>query len=140
MADTPEPTAVDFKNWNTLHSQAQSGEFKLDEDAGETLFKACETLLNTLSSQLIAAHRLSDLSGYGTLPSALAMQQKFQQKAIGGPHCASSDDNAVGVLQKHIDLVQIQFDTFRLATAKLRDQDTASARQMVGLTRNVAAR
>ncbi|MBF6211540.1 hypothetical protein IU487_10835 [Nocardia puris] len=64
---------------------------------------------------------LGHLSGFGTLPSAEALRQKFQNKAV------SDADSAVNQLMKHIELVSLMRDTYALAIRKLTDQDQANA-------------
>jgi hypothetical protein len=131
MADQGDTTSQQ-QQWQQLKQQAESGQLRMEDGIGEALFRRCETLIDAFESMRDRASRLGHTSGFGGLPSALALQKKFEQKATGGG--ADPDDNAVARLQAHIDVVRLMSDTYRLATAKLREQDEANARRLAGLT------
>ncbi|MGV9586097.1 hypothetical protein [Nocardia farcinica] len=81
-----------LKTWQNFKQQAISGEFTLDTDIGSALAARCDELLNSLDGMLKDASDLEFLSGYGGLPSARQLQQKFAQKAVGGaPHDAADN-------------------------------------------------
>ncbi|PFX01395.1 hypothetical protein CJ469_03510 [Nocardia farcinica] len=93
-----------LKTWQNFKQQAISGEFTLDTDIGSALAARCDELLNSLDGMLKDASDLEFLSGYGGLPSARQLQQKFAQKAVGGAprrrrQCKSDTDIA------HVNLI-----------------------------------
>ncbi|MBF6364484.1 hypothetical protein IU433_10230 [Nocardia puris] len=111
--------------WRGYKQKAESGEFKLDSQLGGALEGRCDTLLDGLRTELLRrATNLRQLSGFGELPSATALQSKFEKKADG------DQDSAVNQLKKHIDLVILMRDTYKLATQKLADQDQSNANDL----------
>ncbi|RBO90902.1 hypothetical protein [Nocardia puris] len=112
-----------LSQWRQYKQSAESGEFRMDEQLGGALKKRCDTpFLSGLEKDLLRmAGDLGQLSGFGTLPSAEALRQKFQNKAV------SDADSAVNQLMKHIELVSLMRDTYALAIRKLTDQDQANA-------------
>ncbi|MEV6280422.1 hypothetical protein [Nocardia sp. NPDC051832] len=107
-------------NWQTLKTQGLAGEFKMDTDIGEALRKRCETFLTALDDMKDKAQTLDHLSGYGTLPSATALQGKFQNKASG-------EDSAVKRIQQHIEVVQLMHDAYAAAIGKITQADQSAA-------------
>lgn len=116
----------DLQQWQQFKQQAVSGEMRLEEGIGADLAKACEDYRQKLMDIKDSTEGLGRLAGYGGLPSALAMQDKFQQKAVGGG--GNSDDNAVKRLEQHIELAELMRDTYLAAIGKLQtsDQDTGA--------------
>lgn len=111
--------------WRGYKEKAESGEFRMDEQIGRALQARCETLLSGLEDTLLSkAGLLDQLSGFGTLPSAEALRSKFANKAV------IDHDSAVNQIKKHIDLVILMRDTYKLATQKLADQDQTNANDL----------
>jgi len=125
MADTQEQ----LKTWQDFKQQGIDGEFKLDHDIGNAMASRCETLLLSLDEMLQAAQNLEHLSGYGGLPSALQLQQKFQQKAVGGAD-HDPDDNAVSRIKKHIEIVTTMREAYLAAIGQLQNVDQSNSQQM----------
>ncbi|MET8776234.1 hypothetical protein ABZV58_14555 [Nocardia sp. NPDC004654] len=122
-----------MRQWQQLKEQAISGEFRMDESIGEALRKRCEEMLDDLDVLTADALNLQYLSGYGGLPSARALQEKFQNKAVnGGPH--DSKDSAVTRLQQHMEVVQLMHDTYAAAIGKLQAADQAAGNQLTAHT------
>lgn len=121
-----EDVRNELQQWQQFKQQAVSGEMRLEEGIGEALSTACEQYRQKLQDLKDNASTLAYLSGYGGLPSALAMQDKFQQKAAGGSD--NPDDNAVKRLEQHIELAELMRDTYLAAIGKLQatDQDTGT--------------
>ncbi|WP_040790454.1 hypothetical protein [Nocardia paucivorans] len=116
----------ELQQWQQFKQQAISGEMRLEEGIGADLAKACEGYRQKLLDAKDSDQRLGRLSGYGGLPSALALQDKFQRKAVGGGD--NADDNAVKRLEQHIELAELMRDTYLAAIGKLQttDQDTGT--------------
>ncbi|WP_194819272.1 hypothetical protein [Nocardia sp. XZ_19_385] len=106
--------------WQTFKTQALAGELKMDTDIGEALRKRCETFIDALDVMKKDAQALDHLSGYGTLPSALALQKKFEQKASG-------DGSAAKVIEQHIEVVKLMHDTYAAAIGKITQADQSAA-------------
>ncbi|MEU8894443.1 hypothetical protein [Nocardia sp. NPDC048505] len=107
-------------SWQTLKTQALSGEFKMDSDIGEALRKRCETYANALDDLKEDARAIDHLNGYGTLPSAVALQGKFEKKSTG-------DDSAVKRIEEHLEVVALMHDTYAAAIGKITQADQSAA-------------
>lgn len=112
-------------HWRKLKQQAISGEFRLEEDLGQSLAAACEEYISDLEQLKIEANRLGRLSGWGGLDSAKLLRAKFEDKAAGGG--GDPDDNAVARLDQHIAIARDQRDTFLAAIGKLQAVDQQNA-------------
>ena len=125
-----------LKTWQDFKQQGIDGQFELDENIGAEMAKHCKTLLDALYLLRGDADRLQYLSGYGGLPSALALRQKFEQKAVGGgPH--DPNDNAVTRINQHIEIVQTMHDAYLAAIGQLQSVDQSNSQQMSGQTDQV---
>jgi len=123
MADNAE---AHLKTWQTFKEQAINGELKLDTSVGDAMVLQCDTLLLALDRMRGNAARLQHLAGYGGLPSAIDLKNKFQQKAVGGgPH--DPNDNAIARIDQHIEIVTTMRDAYKAAIGKLQaaDQETS---------------
>ncbi|WP_040793492.1 hypothetical protein [Nocardia paucivorans] len=116
----------ELQQWQQFKQQAMNGEMHLEEGIGEALSTACDNYRLKLVRLKDNAEGLDHLSGYGGLPSAIAIRDKFQQKAVGGGD--NPDDNAVKRLEQHIELAELMRDTYLAAIGRLRsaDQDTGT--------------
>lgn len=123
-----EDVQNELQQWQQFKQQAISGEMRLEDGIGTELARACETYRQKLEDLKLNARDLSRLSGYGGLPSALAMQDKFQQKAVGGSQ--NPDDNAVKRLEQHIELAELMRDTYLAAIGKLQATDQETGTQL----------
>lgn len=112
--------------WRNMKQQAINGEFKIEEDLGQAIADVASQYITDLEAQKFEAGRLQYLSGWGGLPSAQAIQQKLQLKAVaGGPD--DPDDSAVKRLDQHISIARDQRDTFLAAIGKLQTVDQQNA-------------
>ncbi|WP_040796805.1 hypothetical protein [Nocardia higoensis] len=125
MADTQEQ----LKTWQNLKQQGIDGEFRLDKDIGHAIITHCETFLLSLDEMLQTAQNLEHLSGYGGLPSAQQLQQKFIHKAVGGGD-HDPNDNAVSRIMQHIEIVTTMRDAYRAAIGELQNVDQSNSQQM----------
>ncbi|WP_040797799.1 hypothetical protein [Nocardia higoensis] len=125
MADTQEQ----LKTWQTFKQQGIDGEFKLDRDIGSALAGRCDALLRELRQIKGDADGLQYLSGYGGLPSAQQLQQKFQKKAVGGAD-HDPNDNAIFRIQQHIEIVETMRDAYLAAIGELQNVDQSNSQQM----------
>ncbi|WP_072815730.1 hypothetical protein [Rhodococcus zopfii] len=91
-----------MRNQQTLFTQlaqeAESGCLFLEPDAAATCTQACANFLDVLIDLRHRANTLLCKEAFGHLPSAQALGQKFDDKAIGPGGFAE-------VLQQHIDTV-----------------------------------
>ncbi|MGW5313620.1 hypothetical protein ACWEVD_14215 [Nocardia thailandica] len=112
--------------WRAMKQQAINGQFKIEEDLGQSIATVIEDYITSLETQKRDAHKLDRLTGWGGLPSAQAIRQKLEQKAVAG---GTGGDSATKRLDQHISIARDQRDTFLAAIGKLQavDQQTAGA-------------
>ncbi|WP_107654476.1 hypothetical protein [Nocardia suismassiliense] len=113
--------------WQTLKTQAESGELRLDTETGTALARHAQRMSDQLSLMMDRASSLAFLSGFGTLHSADALRNKFAQKANNG------NDSAVKRLQQSIDVVTLMKETYELAIGKLQESDQSAADKLAAL-------
>ncbi|MBU3064448.1 hypothetical protein KO481_23305 [Nocardia sp. NEAU-G5] len=108
--------------WRNLKQQADEGTFSLDEGLAVDLKKHCETMLSELNNNLLhGANQLGYLTGFGTLPSSVALQAAFEAKATTAPDSLSAQ------YKKAIDIVTTMRDTYNIVITKLTASDHNSA-------------
>ncbi|OYD71366.1 hypothetical protein [Rhodococcus sp. OK302] len=74
--------------------------FVLNRETADQLGNACDAWIGELQRIKMKARELGSLSGFGTLDSGLALQEKFAKKAFG------STDSLVNALESHIVVVE----------------------------------
>ncbi|MFD3744473.1 hypothetical protein [Nocardia sp. NPDC058633] len=111
-----------------MKTQAVNGEFKIEEDLGQALAIVISQYITDLEAQKFEANTLNRLTGWGSLPSADAIRQKIEAKAVAGGG-GDANDSAVKRIDQHIAIARDQRDTFLAAIGKLQavDQQTAGA-------------
>ncbi|MFB7874968.1 hypothetical protein ACFC06_06900 [Nocardia sp. NPDC056064] len=119
----------DIAQWKTLKQQAVAGEFSMENGIGEALRAACSTYATKLAKLKADAGQLGHLSGYGGIPSADVLKQKFQNKAING-EADNTSDSALKRLEQHIEIAELMRDTYAAAIGKLKDSDQKSGTQL----------
>lgn len=112
--------------WRTMKQQAISGQFAIEEDLGQSIANVVSAYIVELEAQKLVASKLDHLTGWGGLPSAQAIRQKLEQKAVAG---GTAGDSASKRLDEHISIARDQRDTFLAAIGKLQavDEQTAGA-------------
>ncbi|MBF6211086.1 hypothetical protein IU487_08490 [Nocardia puris] len=125
-----------LKTWQHLKEQGINGQFKMDHDIGKALSVRCDTLLLALDEMKSNAQQLEHLAGYGGLPSALDLQRKFKQKAIGGAE-HDPNDNAAYRIDQHIEVVKTMRDAYLAAIGELQNTDQNAGNQMGTQTEQV---
>lgn len=116
----------DISQWKTAKNQAINGELRLEDDIGEALRAACEKYRANLAALQRDAQGLAHLGGYGGVPSAQALRNKFQNKAVNG-EADDTADSALKRLDQHIEIATLMRDTYAAAIGKLRDVDQEHA-------------
>ncbi|MFF2087811.1 hypothetical protein ACFVVM_28870 [Nocardia sp. NPDC058176] len=111
--------------WRNMKQQAINGEFKLEEDLGQSLANVINQYVLDLERQQDFARSLNRLTGWGGLPSAQSIQKKLEAKAVSGGD--DPDDSAVKRLDQHIAIARDQRDTFLAAIGKLQAVDQQAA-------------
>lgn len=81
-----------------LTSSAEAGQLFLEPDAAQTCSEACSVFIDSLVELSSITEDLLCRDAFGHLPSAQALGQKFDNKAVGPGGFAD-------VLQQHIDTV-----------------------------------
>ncbi|MBF6216673.1 hypothetical protein ACW9HR_00910 [Nocardia gipuzkoensis] len=113
--------------WRGLLNSANAGELTLHPEIGKGLDKVCDDYLDKLDGILESAAYVRRVSGFGTLPSGQALEEKFSLKATG---TAQSLD---AVLMQHIDAVKIAKEVVAKAIANFVELDQSRADQFTGL-------
>ncbi len=106
--------------WRNMKQQAVDGELEIDEGLGQAIADVASQYVIDLEAQKLVASKLDRMTGWGGLPSAMAIQKKLEAKA-------TADESAVQRLEQHIAIARDQRDTFLAAIGKLQavDQQTA---------------
>ncbi|WP_157978497.1 MULTISPECIES: hypothetical protein [Nocardia] len=119
--------------WRDMKSKAINGEFKIEADVGQAIAQVVSQYITDLERQRGYAQGLERLAGWGSLPSAQAIRQKLEFKAVAGGS-DDPEDSAVKRLDQHISIARDQRDTFLAAIGKLQtvDQQNASGLGMNG--------
>ncbi|NEW51765.1 hypothetical protein GV792_17125 [Nocardia cyriacigeorgica] len=117
-----DDTQAQIQKWQQLKQQAIDGDLKMEDGIGEALRAACADYILKLDDLKVKAKQLEHLSGYGGLPSALHLRDKFQAKAVAA-RSDDPDDSAVKRLEKHIEIAQLMHDTYAAAIGRLQTTD-----------------
>ncbi|MBF6207021.1 hypothetical protein [Nocardia sputi] len=118
---------VNPAEWRGLLNSANAGELTLHPEIGKGLDKVCDDYLHKLDGILESAAYVRRVSGFGTLPSGQALEEKFSLKATG---TAQSLD---ALLMQHIDAVKIAKEVVAKAIANFVELDQSRADQFTGL-------
>ncbi|WP_156665417.1 hypothetical protein [Rhodococcus phenolicus] len=110
-----------------LAKEAAGGHLFLEPDAASTCAQACTDFLEVLNTLLIQTDRLCCKEAFGHLPSARALGQKFDDKAIGPGGFAE-------VLQQHIDTVTRMKDLFEAAGKAYIEAEGENVRAFATIT------
>ena len=123
MPDQDAPPATTLQQWQTLKTQAENGELRMEEGIATQLAGRCNTFIDRLDEMLRTAEHLGTLSGFGNLRTAEALRDKLARKGVGDP------DSAANRLKAAIDIVSLMKETFELAGRRIEetDQSTSSA-------------
>ena len=92
----------------------------LDAKVAGELIAACTELRAQFEAALNSAALLGQLTGFGTLGSAQALQVKFEERAVGGP------DALVDVLASHIAVVEAMQAQFQACIDNALDQESSN--------------
>ncbi|WP_280421113.1 hypothetical protein [Nocardia carnea] len=119
--DTTQTTML--QQWQTMKSQAESGELRMDADVSDKLKARCHTFISRLELMLNTTDQLQYVEGFGGLRSAGYLRDKFANKAV------KDTDSAANRLKTAIDIVTLMEQTFELCARRLEetDQSTSSA-------------
>ncbi|WP_280315533.1 hypothetical protein [Nocardia abscessus] len=118
---------VNPAEWRGLLNSANAGELTLHPEIGKGLDKVCDDYLDKLDGILESAAYVRRVSGFGTLPSGQALEEKFSLKATG------TTQSLDAVLMQHIDAVKIAKEVVAKAVANFVELDQSRADQFTGL-------
>ncbi|WP_039822931.1 hypothetical protein [Nocardia testacea] len=110
-----------LQQWQTLKTQAESGELRMDADVGGKLVQRCDTFLDQLDKMLRQTDSLKFVDGFGGLASATKLRDKFADKAVKGP------DSAANRIKTAIDIVTLMRQTFELSTRRIVETDDSTS-------------
>ncbi|WP_280297356.1 hypothetical protein [Nocardia abscessus] len=120
-------SGADPQEWRKVLDLAHSGEITLHPDVGRGLDKVCDDYLDRLDGLLQMTRRVRIVNGFGTLPSSMALEQKFSLKSTG------TEQSLDAVLMQHIDAVKIAKEVVAKAIANFVELDQSRADQFTGL-------
>ncbi len=109
--------AREVPRWQHLAGEAKAGRLRLDPDIAVDLVKACDDRLDVLDTALREAKWLTTATGFGDLPSGLALAGKFSSKG----------HELIDVLRQHIRVVNDMKAVFLYSIGKYHDADAAHA-------------
>ncbi|MBF6456198.1 hypothetical protein [Nocardia cyriacigeorgica] len=125
MTESPDGTSGELTgmldHWKTLKTQAENGELRMDPQIGSALKSRADTMLTALDDMLNATTELQYVSGFGSLPSAQALQGKFAAKAV------TADDSAQNRIKESINIVTLMSETYALAIRRIEETDQSTA-------------
>lgn len=107
--------------WERFGLEVDNGTFSLDPGVARGVLAACDEYRASLLESKRMAGRLQLVDGFGTLPSGVALRDKFSRKAVGG------DDALVDVLASHIAVIDEMRALFTKCIAAAENQDSANA-------------
>ncbi|MFD1811801.1 hypothetical protein [Rhodococcus gannanensis] len=107
--------------WRQVVEAAGAGAVALDSGVGARCAQHCDALIAKLMQLQEQARQLGNFDGLGTLPSAVAVADKFSRLAVGGEY------SMVQALEDHIVEVQAMKDVFLRIEAQYEAADQATA-------------
>lgn len=116
--------AAMLQEWQSLKTQAESGELCMSADISSKLVGRCETFIGQLQDMLRKTDGLKFVDGFGTLKSATALRDKFAGKAAAEP------DSAANRLKLAIDIVTLMKQTFELSAKAIEETDTSTSQAL----------
>ncbi|MBY6366587.1 hypothetical protein [Rhodococcoides corynebacterioides] len=96
-------------------------EIRLSPGAAEHCARACAKFAHSVRQAHAEVDSRGEISGFGTLPSGIALNQKYTELTSGGSGSLTS------TLQGHIDVVTKLADTFRRMGEQYAATDEAVA-------------
>ncbi|MFF0817559.1 hypothetical protein ACFYVR_20685 [Rhodococcus sp. NPDC003318] len=118
--------AESLAGWTELAQAVDSGQLWLAQGVAQQCARHCSDLSRKLVEIQHRARSLSQVDGFGTFPSGIALAKKFSDKASGGVY---SMDRA---LADHIAEVERMREVFVKIDAMYRDADDSGAQLITG--------
>lgn len=98
-----------------------TGGISIDRDSAERCAAACAAFADDVDALRKAVESRGNVTGFGTLPSGVALNAKYTELTSGGAGSLTS------TLQGHIDVVTKLADTFRRMGEQYAETDDAVA-------------
>ncbi|MFI5720972.1 hypothetical protein [Nocardia sp. NPDC051750] len=117
--DTAQTTLL--QQWQTMKTQAESGELRMETDVSDKLKGRCHTFKSRLEQMLVMADQLQYVEGFGGLRSAGYLRNKFANKAV------TDTDSAANRLKTALDIVTVMEQTFELCARRLEETDESTS-------------
>ncbi|MEU4411604.1 hypothetical protein [Nocardia salmonicida] len=111
--------AGDKSRWETLKSDAESGNLYLDPSVSTSCRDACNKQITLFSELKQSLSSLSSVSGLGRFNAADDLAKMLGMKAIGGER----DFNTA--FEEHIQVLTLIRDTIEISVKKYEDQQVA---------------
>lgn len=120
---SPEGLPAASAYWTDLAVAADEGDLYLNPAAAQACDSACANYIDKLIAHQRLARDLADVQGFGSLPSGVALAERFSKKAVD----ADGTNNLVDVLQSHIDVVMAMQAVFRKFFTDTENTDEQNA-------------
>ncbi|WP_137725714.1 hypothetical protein [Prescottella subtropica] len=108
-------------DWTALAKSVDAGELTMEPGTARACAQRCAEFAAELGVLRSRAYQLQFVEGFGTLPSGIALAEKFSKKAVGG------DYSLVQALTDHIDEVQRMQTVFEKIERRYAETEQANA-------------
>ncbi|MCZ4521009.1 hypothetical protein O4220_21060 [Rhodococcus ruber] len=118
-SDTNE-LAASMQQWQSLSSQAESGQLEIPGGVAFQCDEVCAAYIRHLQDMARKTEYLVDVTAFGTLDSARQLGEKFERIAFSG------DRSLRVVLMQHIEVIELMRSVFKryFDEAEYADQRT----------------
>ncbi|MFE5474764.1 hypothetical protein ACFQ9R_03595 [Nocardia sp. NPDC056541] len=123
--------ADEKSRWETLKSNAESGNLYLDPSVSTSCRDACNRQITLFSELKQSLSSLSSVSGLGRFNAADELSKMLGMKAIGGER----DFNTA--FEEHIQVLTLIRDTIEISVKKYEDQQIAQAQALTSQGANL---
>ncbi|MDI9927443.1 hypothetical protein [Rhodococcus sp. IEGM 1341] len=120
MGSETNELAASMKQWQSLSSQAESGQLEIPDGVAFQCDEVCAAYIRHLTEMLAKTKNLVDVKAFGTLDSARQLGEKFERIAFSG------DRSLHVVLLQHIEVIELMRSVFKryFDEAEYADQRT----------------
>ncbi|GAB2639964.1 hypothetical protein ACWDYH_08880 [Nocardia goodfellowii] len=110
--------------FDRLTKAAEGKHIRLEPNAAQDCAKLCSDMVTQLNSAINNAKTLGNVKGFGDLPDATALAQRYSDRATNG------DSSLEYALKKHVEVVNDMMDTFIAAGRAYLEHEKASADEL----------
>jgi hypothetical protein len=120
MGSETNELATSMQQWQSLSSQAESGQLEIPDGVAFQCDEVCAAYIRHLQDMARKTEYLVDVKAFGTLDSARQLGEKFERIAFSG------DRSLRVVLMQHIEVIELMRSVFKryFDEAEYADQRT----------------